>query len=106
MRRMRIISSNYALFRIALVLLFAAATAGLWTGPDALTQQPKKEELTAGLQFFPTDAALFAYVDAEKIWANSILQSIRKADGKDFDNFLSVISAETGLSPEDLKSVV
>ncbi len=72
----------------------------------SLTQQPKKEELTAGLQFVPSDAALFVYVDAEKIWENSILQSIRKADGKDFDNFLSVISAETGLGPEDLKSVV
>jgi len=106
MRQMRIISSDTALFRIALIVLFCSATAIIWTGSKALTQQANKEELTAGLQFVPTDAALFVYVDAERIWENSILQAIRKADGKDFDTFISMVKTETGLSPDDLKSLV
>ena len=88
-----------------LALVAALAISPLPTETSAIAQPPAKEELPAGLQFVPTDAALFVYADAAKVWDSQILKDIRKADAKTFD-FLGEAKKEFGLAPEDVKSVV
>jgi len=89
-------------------LAFVAATflVPLTIESAASAQQPENEELAAGLQYVPTDAALFVYSDAAKIWNNSIFQALRKSDPKLFDGLVSMAKAEFGSGPEDVKSVV
>jgi hypothetical protein len=95
----------------ALAIVFFVFAAGIVAAlcsdeSTVLAQPPAKDQLPAGLQFVPTDAALFVYADVEKIWQNPIFQSIRRSDAKLFDDFSAISKAEVGLTPENLKTVV
>jgi hypothetical protein len=106
MQKIRIISPYKVFLCLSVVLVSIFSMGYFTTQSTALTQTPEKTQLPSGLQYVPTDAALFVYADAAKIWQNPILQSIRKADSKVFDDFTALVSDESGLKPEDLKSVV
>jgi hypothetical protein len=106
MRQIRIKTPYKAFLCLYIILGIISLPVFFASQSKALMQQPAKEQLPAGLQYVPTDAALFVYADAAKIWQYPILQAIRKADAKVFDDFTAMVNAETGLTPEDLKSVV
>jgi len=74
--------------------------------PAGAQTQPAAAQLSGGLQYVPTDSALFVYADAGKIWNHPIVQSFRKADAKTFDFLAGELKKELGIAPEDVKSLV
>ncbi len=96
--------ASIPLFGLVIVAAFAALP--LPGDAPAAAQPPAKDELPAGLQFVPTDAALFLYADVAQVWDSPILKDIRKADAKTFDFILGEAKKELGIAPEDVKSLV
>src|SRR5262245_40737720 len=89
-----------------IALALVAAAVPLPRDLPALAQNPATDELPDGPRFVPADAALIAYVDADKIWNCDIVKSIRKADTKTFDMITGEVKKELGITPEDVKSLV
>jgi hypothetical protein len=91
---------------LGLALLAALCLTPVSTDAIAIAQPPAQQELPSGLQYVPTDAAVFFYADFAKLWDSQIVKDIRKSDSKTFDFVLGEAKREFGAGPEDLKSVV
>jgi prepilin-type processing-associated H-X9-DG protein len=89
-----------------LVTLLGLALLPLPGSAPALAQPRADDETAAALRYVPADAALFLWADAAKLWDSPVVKSIRKADGKMFDDIAALGKLEFGLTPEDVKSVV
>lgn len=74
--------------------------------PQAMAQQQVKNDLPGGLRYVPTDAALFAYLDAPKVWGSAIVKGVRNTDPKTLALFTAGLKSELGFAPENVKSVV
>lgn len=64
----------------------------------------EKPQVPVGLQYVPSDAALFAHVDAAKLWGGALGKSIRDADKETFTELVAKCKEVFGASPGDLKA--
>jgi hypothetical protein len=106
MRRSLQFGRRQAFSVLGLALFAALCLTPVATESIAIAQPPAQQELTAGLQYVPTDAAVFLYADVARIWDSQIVKDIRKSDPKTFDFVLGEAKKELGVAPEDVKSVV
>ena len=58
----------------------------------------------ADLKLVPPDAAVFAHVDVEKIWASPLGDTFRKVHAKEIDAGLKKVKEVSGLTPADVKT--
>ncbi|WP_439626639.1 DUF1559 family PulG-like putative transporter [Gemmata sp.] len=91
---------------LAALAAAVAATSLPREVPQAVAGQPVAAELPGGLRYVPTDAALFGYLDAPKVWGSAIVKNVRNSDPKTIELFTTGLKAELGFAVEDVKSVV
>ncbi len=73
--------------------------------PVTPTQKAPLSTQTAAMQYIPSDAALFVYVDIEKIWSHAVLKSIRQADPLLLSELTAWTKNDLGMSPDDVNSI-
>ncbi|MFM8273288.1 MAG: DUF1559 domain-containing protein [Gemmata sp.] len=97
--------SGRASLAALLGLSAAVALVGPFDCPAPVAAQPPAA-LPEALKYVPTDAAVFLYADAAKIWNHEIVKTFRDSDKATFGALETGAAKALGVKLEDLKSVV
>ncbi|HET6576087.1 MAG TPA: DUF1559 domain-containing protein [Fimbriiglobus sp.] len=91
--------------RAAATAAAAAFIAVLLLGPSPRPAAADPPAPPPGLQRVPADAALFAHVDVAALWPSKLGESLRSAKALQLEKALAKIKAESGVTPDMIKSI-
>jgi len=92
--------ATYALAGVG--LLAGILTLGPGGGPDRVSAAPAAAN---PLDRVPADAFLLAHFQASDLWNHPTVAELRKVYAKELDSGLKALEKETGLRPEDIRSI-